>query len=169
MLKKAELDALGELLQLACADDNQQAREDLQHALDWAYECSKFEGAPPRVHKKIEITASKLKAAIAELEHYESNYGNLTLGLTERMEAIRTMARAQLGKRGPRGKLDKLAAVQLALDFFSQHSDSDPSTDFNNPFRKFAEAFYRAAIGSEIESGKLEHHIRKVLKQRPGG
>jgi hypothetical protein len=176
MLKKNELDALGELLRLACADNNQQTREDLQHALDWASDISKLKEPPVGVYVEIEADARRLQAAIRQLDDHPDywfnppdGWQNVTSGMSEKLGAIIAKAQAQKSKRGQPPKMDKLAIVHFALGFFLEHSDRSPSTDFNNPFRKFAEAFYRAAIGCEIKGGGLDHHIRTALKQHSGG
>jgi hypothetical protein len=72
-------------------------------------------------------------------------------------------------KRSQPKKLGKEETVFYAAQFFCLYSSIKPSNDPNNRFPKFAKRFYEAVTGNDIEPGRLDWQIRKVLKDRRAG
>jgi hypothetical protein len=77
-----------------------------------------------------------------------------------------TVRKSRKRKRGQPKKDDKMGVAFYAAGFFCLHSPHQPSSDFRNPFRDFAEQFYKAVTGIEVKSGSLDWQIREVLKAR---
>ena len=88
------------------------------------------------------------------------NVGNLLLAFQAHARKLRLRNK----KRGQPKKEDKLAIVSYAANFFSTHSPHKLSTDVQNPFRNFAERFYEAVSGTEIEPEALGWQIREAVR-----
>jgi hypothetical protein len=157
-------EVLEELLKLAGVPDNPQTREDLQGEFeDAGAELCLCRPIPGRVYRTVETAARRMQDALHEITRY-NDLAWWDPELEKQLQAVEKRAQAERGRRGQPPKEDKQIAAGCALTFFLKHGSRKPSADPKNPFHEFAEAFYGAVTGKEIEVGGLDHHIRKALE-----
>ena len=161
-----------ELLALADAPDNLEARELLQLAMNHASFALSYGHRPPQqAYRRLAMAAWEMRAAIRELLGYKfkmhEDWREITVYLPPLLQQVEEQARfysQSKPRRGQPAKEDKSIIVWLALDFYREHGSRKPSANPTNPFPKFAECFYRAVKGKEVE-GSLDYYIRRAINR----